>query len=708
MEENSNLEATLRDYLEIVAKRKTVFVVGFIIALIGSIAVIFLFVPLKYRATTEIMIGSPVTEVVDQQGTVYIRGKYDVAVAFELMRSDIIPEKISKTIEIEEKVLISPGEVKGMIAFIAASAQRTKNPYAHNLILISAIHTDTRKAYLVAKAAIKILFEETRKYRKRVIKEMYDALSSQLLEKHRQLEESERELTRYIIDNDIIAKGIEVGSDLKGGKPGVEVWRGPQINEKYLALKSQRLNEEQFLEEVKKNRQQDEVVTLSIISKKYGGLVDEKLRDELYEKERVLSKLLLTQSEMHPDAVEAKGEVDEAKKKISMELDRALQSLDRSSATLKREEEKLRTLIKEGLSDKMVEYSSLHRDVEVKQEIYNSVVKQVEELDTYEKLLSTGFLKVVRSPIMPRNPENPRSGSCTMAFFFSILCGIACVFLFEVLDISIRNVEDVEDIIGITMLAAIPSWEPKTENKDAKVKSAKRQDAGLVVARNPKSIMGEAFRTLRTNIKFVCVDKNIKSIVITSVGPKEGKSFISSNLALSIANSGEKVILIDADLRRPTIHKYFGIENQKGLSNLLIGDGSLDEFEAADSAFENLKIIPAGPIPPNPNEILGTRRMEEILEHLKGTCNIIIIDSPPLLTVSDALILAKKTDGVIFTFFTNKTAKKAGKRAVFLLKNAGINMLGGVLNYVKTSKGGYYYYYYSYEYYADKNDKKKS
>jgi capsular exopolysaccharide synthesis family protein len=554
----------------------------------------------------------------------------------------------------------------------------------------------------VVSAVVKTFIQESEGYREKVVKEMYETLNKQLMEKHKDLKNAERELTKFILEHDIIARGIEVGKQLnEGNKEGVQ---GSQINEKYLALKSRRINDNAFLEEIKRHRQEDELTALSIIAKREESLVDLNLRDELYEKERELAKLLLTQSELHPDAIEAQGEVEEAKKKIGVELDRAILSLERTVQALKREEEKLRGLIKEGLSEKMVEYSALVRDVEVKKDIYNNVIRQLEELDIYEKLLKTPFIKVVKAATMPVNPINKRSKSMFVACFISVFVGVGSVFMVESLDISLKDIEDVEDAIGLTLLAAIPTWEKKLDSEKGTKVGERKYDVGvgLVTRRHPQTIMSEAFRTLRTNIRFVGVDKSLKSFIITSVSPKEGKSVTAANLAVTMARAGENVILIDGDLRRPTLHHYFpNIDNSKGLSSLLVGEASIEEIMSQNSEIDNLKVIAAGPIPPNPNEILGTKRMEDIIARLNQQSDMVIIDSSPILTVSDSLILAAKTDGAILVFLANKTAKKAAFRANMLLKNAGVSVLGAVLNGMKITKGGYYY---NYDYYGE--DKK--
>lgn len=699
MAENNSLEqekqVQIREYWEVFYKRRIVFSIVAVAVFLMGIFWAFFMVELEYEATAKAIIGlPPVTIRIRGDHRTVVRQSYNVIEEVEVLESQVIAERASELLKDEQKygIEVPPDKIIQM----ADVTHRTKQDIKSNVIDLAARSTDAREAFLVLQAVIEAYTYEGEERRKEIIQKTYGAVSNALMAKRKELENAQKVLTKFVIENDIIARAIEVGEEIdsEGKIVMKKEWEGPQVNEKYLALKSQRLDKEAFLEEVKRHRDEDEIIALSIVAKKEEGMVDLTLRDELYEKERELSKLLLTQSELHPDVIEMKGEVEEAKKKISFELDRAIQSLEISIDTLRKEEEKLRDLIKEGLSEKMVEYTTLKIDVEAKKQLYDSFAAQLQVLNITRRLESIPFIKITQPPILPEEPVHSRPYYVVLAFMLAFMSGVGAILVLENLDISVVSVEDVEDIMGLTVLAAIPAY--KKEADDEAVEGDRgRFDSGLVTVHRPKSIISEAFRTLRTNIKFVCVGKDIKSLIVTSAGPKEGKSFVASNLAVAIAGAGEKVILIDADLRRPVVHKYFNIDNSKGLSSLLVGERSIEDVETCSTEFENLKIIPSGPIPPNPNELLGTNIMEELLHKLRQDCDIVIIDSPPALTVSDSLILGAKTDGTILIFMANKTAKRAGSRLNLLLKNTGANILGGVLNKAEIGKkGGYYYYEY--------------
>lgn len=213
----------------------------------------------------------------------------------------------------------------------------------------------------------------------------------------------------------------------------------------------------------------------------------------------------------------------------------------------------------------------------------------------------------------------------------------------------------------------------------------------FVVEDNPRSIEAESYRTLRTNIQYSCIDKEIKSIVVTSACPKEGKSTVAGNLAISFAQNGKKVIIIDCDLRKPTIHRKFNISNISGLSEVMIGKETL--VNAIQEYKSNLHILTSGKIPPNPAEMINSTTMSNLLEELREKYDIIIVDSAPLEAVTDGQILSAKVDGTIVVIKVGESKMELVKEAKNLLNKVGANIIGVVMNEVKKSKKDYYYYY---------------
>ncbi|MCT2134624.1 CpsD/CapB family tyrosine-protein kinase [Oceanobacillus kimchii] len=214
----------------------------------------------------------------------------------------------------------------------------------------------------------------------------------------------------------------------------------------------------------------------------------------------------------------------------------------------------------------------------------------------------------------------------------------------------------------------------------------------LITKINPRSPISEQYRTIRTNLQFASVDHEIRSILLTSAGPSEGKSMTTANLAIVYAQQGKRVLLVDADLRKPTIHYTFRLDNLRGLSNILVGETSMqDAVESSD--VENLDLISCGPIPPNPSELLGSKRMQFFIEEAKQHYDVVIFDMPPVLAVTDAQVMSNFVDGAILVVRSKRTDNEAANKALEALESVNANVLGAVLNDRDKKDANYYYYY---------------
>lgn len=232
-------------------------------------------------------------------------------------------------------------------------------------------------------------------------------------------------------------------------------------------------------------------------------------------------------------------------------------------------------------------------------------------------------------------------------------------------------------------------------------------DHKLILKSGAKSSLAESYRTLRTNVMFSSIDKSIKSIAITSSGPAEGKSTVTANFAIALAQAGGKVLIIDSDLRKPKIHKLFGLPNNIGLTNILVERMPWKEYITPVEELPNLYVMTSGPIPPNPAEILGSERMMSLVSEIKEDFDFVILDTPPVGVVTDAAIISSYVDGAILVVASGNVEIEAAQRAKTLLKNVNANILGVVLNKVPTKGSGYYKYYYYGGYYDDDVQKKK-
>ncbi|QXE01070.1 CpsD/CapB family tyrosine-protein kinase [Terribacillus sp. DMT04] len=223
-------------------------------------------------------------------------------------------------------------------------------------------------------------------------------------------------------------------------------------------------------------------------------------------------------------------------------------------------------------------------------------------------------------------------------------------------------------------------------------KQFKSNVRSLITKFNPKSPISEQYRTIRTNIEFASVDQELSTLLVTSSGPSEGKSSTTANLGVVFAQQGKKILLIDGDLRKPTVHYTFKLDNRIGLSTVLVGEKTLEET-VKETDVPNLDILTCGPIPPNPSELLGSKAMKQMLQIAQETYDVIVFDTPPVLAVTDAQILANICDGSIIVARSEQTEYDAIQKAKELLEPAHAKMLGVVLNDVAQKKSNTYYYY---------------
>lgn len=218
----------------------------------------------------------------------------------------------------------------------------------------------------------------------------------------------------------------------------------------------------------------------------------------------------------------------------------------------------------------------------------------------------------------------------------------------------------------------------------------------LIVQEDPKSPIAEAYRTLRTNLQFAKVDSELRTIMFTSSGPAEGKSTTIANVAVALAQSGRRIILIDCDLRKPVQHRIFGKRN-RGVTNILVDDSPAEAF-VQDTEIDNLRVLTSGPIPPNPSELLSSSKMAELLVELKGLADMVLIDAPPTIAVTDAAVMAAKVDGIVLVIDSTSVRPEMAQKAKELLLKANGHILGVILNRVEIEdEHAYYYYYYGSE-----------
>jgi succinoglycan biosynthesis transport protein ExoP len=318
----------------------------------------------------------------------------------------------------------------------------------------------------------------------------------------------------------------------------------------------------------------------------------------------------------------------------------------------------------------------------------------------------SGGLKLVDAAQIPTEPIPRRDIVFYMvSLVVGFAIGVGLSILREFMDDTVKSPDDVEKQLGLTLLGTIPHINPKKSDLEVKrtfTKGKKQQIRnkypGLMMGpQNEESVVAEAYRSLRTNIVFSSPDKAIQTLLITSSGPGEGKSLTMANTALSFAQQGEPTLVIDTDLRRPVNHHLFGFDRGPGFGELFAGTNTIDEV-CREIPGTNLKVMTAGAYMPNPAELLGSKKMDHFLEELKKRYRYILFDTPPVIAVTDAAILATKLDGVVLVIRANKTSLAVSSRTLQALRNVNARVLGCILNDVDITKGyssyGYYKHYY--------------
>jgi capsular exopolysaccharide synthesis family protein len=291
------------------------------------------------------------------------------------------------------------------------------------------------------------------------------------------------------------------------------------------------------------------------------------------------------------------------------------------------------------------------------------------------------LIEPAQLPTVPVSPNVKMNVALAAAVGFALALGAA--LLLEYIDDTVKLQEDLSATLGITALGTIE----RMQGRDYKGK--------LITSHSPYSPVSEAYRLVRTNLQFMAVDKPAKTILVSSASPGEGKSITAANLGVTMAQSGLNTLIVDADLRRPMTHKIFQVPNPTGLTDLLRSPTLEVGDYLRSTGVENLRIITSGPLPPNSAELLGSQRMAELIQHVEEIADVVIFDSPPVLAVTDAIILSQRVNGVVLVVEVGRTRRDVVRQAVSQLKQVGANMLGCVLNRASARSSGYYYAYYT-------------
>ncbi|MGC1978194.1 MAG: polysaccharide biosynthesis tyrosine autokinase, partial [Candidatus Sulfotelmatobacter sp.] len=374
-----------------------------------------------------------------------------------------------------------------------------------------------------------------------------------------------------------------------------------------------------------------------------------------------------------------------------------------------------------GLAEKLVQYHILQHDAESNKQLYDGLLQKLKEAGITAGLRSSN-IRVVDPALAPTTPSRPQKArNISLAFLVGLVGGVGLALFREYLDNTVKSPDDIESLTGLPSLAVVPSLPGLNATqgrfsrlaREAAPQSATGPRVELLSYVQPKSQISEAFRALRTSLLLSQADHPPQVILVTSALPREGKTTAAVNLAVTLAQLGDRTLLMDSDLRKPGIRRALNLTVGKevGLSSYLAGVSTLDEVTIPHPTINNLVALTTGPVPPSPADLLSSHRMREAIVELRHRFKFIVIDSPPVMAATDPVILSALTDGVLLVVRSGETPKEAFTRTRDLLAAVKCRLLGVVLNAVDSSAPDYYYSYRYYPYaygYGYGEDAKKS
>jgi succinoglycan biosynthesis transport protein ExoP len=358
------------------------------------------------------------------------------------------------------------------------------------------------------------------------------------------------------------------------------------------------------------------------------------------------------------------------------------------------------------MSERMVQYNILKRDAEADKALYDGLLTKLKEAGISSALQSSN-IRIVDPAMIPSTPARPAKGrNITLAFLVGIAGGIGLALIREYMDNTVKTPDDIESLSRLPSLAVVPAFQdsdgdaPKRRSLADALGNGHSRHVELVAQHLPKSQMSEAFRALRTALLLSQAGHPPQVILVTSALPREGKTTAAANLAVTLAQLGDRTLLIDADLRKPGVGRLLNLNGGKyaGLSSYLAGVSSLDLVTVQHPAIPNLSAIPTGPLPPNPADLLSSHRLADAITQLRSQYKFIVIDTPPVMAATDAVILSVQADGVLLVVRSGETPKEAFTRTRDLLVSVKCHLLGVVLNAVDSKAPDYYYSYRYYPY----------
>jgi tyrosine-protein kinase Etk/Wzc len=563
-----------------------------------------------------------------------------------------------------------------------------------NLFRLSVFHPDPKMSREIVNTLTEVYLERNIKRKSQEASQTLDFINTQLDVIKAGLELSETEIDRFKTEEGIVALDQET-TLIIDSIANYEAQRSElQLKRKQINALERRIRESESAESLIFSSSAVEDEVLSNLVRKFTDLQLEK------------QQALATYTERHPDVVRLNAQIISLKAQILAAIVNARQATDSMLSGLDELIGRLDGRIR-GLPQAERQLARLVRTSRVNEEIYTYLLKKHEEARIV-KAATVANIRVIDPGIIPSRPVKPNIKMNMIAgMLIGLLLGIIAAIGTEYLDDTVKSIEQIESEAKLSVFGTIP--QVNSLNKGNGLNG--HRSASLITNFDSHSPYSEAYRALRTNTQFLGLENPFKVLLFTSALQQEGKSTTSSNLAITTANMGTKTLLIDCDLRRPSLHKLFDNQHEQGLTNVVMG--AIDWKDAVqDTGVENLDIITSGPMPPNPSELLASGRMRGLIEKFRENYEMVIIDSPPVIAVTDAAILSTMVDGAYIVVEAGKTPMGAVMRTKSILDNVQGNVCGVVLNNISADHGSYYgyyhYYHYNYySYYTSNNDEKK-
>lgn len=468
-----------------------------------------------------------------------------------------------------------------------------------------------------------------------------------------------------------------------------------------------------------KNLQQYGTAELETISQVINNPLILELKMELSNLESQMSELRKKFRSKHPNVTALRSQIISVRKRINAEINRIVENIKSEYQVARSQEQELTQMLEQQkrealeLNQRSIRYKELQREVESNQRIYNTLLQRAKEASISERLETSNIGTVDRATAPSSAIAPNKKRSVFLGIVVGLVLGVSMAFFFEYLDNSIQTAGDLKQYLGIGFLGMIPKVASKELEAHA---TTTRHPADQIVALNPKSNASEAYRSLRTNVTFSLLNDHYFStdqgavLLVSSANPAEGKTCVTANLGIAMAQSGSKTLIIDCDFRRPMIHRIFGMSKvETGFADMLADVKAYGKKRGVrKTTIPNLHIIPCGKIPSNPSELLSSALTRMLIGTLSEKYDKILIDSPPVNTVTDPVILSRIVDGVIFVLRAGETIREVAYRATEQLRSADATILGGVINSVDFEKDKYYYsYYYRYTHYYRQGQQKR-